>query len=215
MVKRNKVFLSGVTTENIEPKHKNVCKDINSLLDISQWPEIVFFKDRLPGNSNDEEGDALGIDEGISEGGMYAAQSFAKRVLESGFKEARPLSIAVTGNSFTIGSNCGENMRQPSDECAWPSRLARRWTEVVTRSLGNATDTNTKIEWRMLQENAQGSNNVAHRLPSLIDEYHSENKTLDVIILNNGLSDNMEKPWLEAIVRVLLEQFPQNDNIAY
>lgn len=147
------------------------------------------------------------VDEGISEGGMYAAQSFAKRVLESGFKEARPLSIAVTGNSFTIGSNCGENMRQPSDECAWPSRLARRWTEVVTRSLGNATDTNTKIEWRMLQENAQGSNNVAHRLPSLIDEYHSENKTLDVIILNNGLSDNMEKPWLEAIVRVLLEQF--------
>jgi len=148
------------------------------------------------------------IDEGISEGGMYAAQSFAKRVMKRGNEKSRPLSIAVTGNSFTIGSNCGESTTQPSDDCAWPYRLARRWTEVVTRSLGgNAT--NTKIEWRMLQANAQGSNDVAHRLPSLIDEYRAKNETLDVIILNNGIVDNMIKPWLEAIVRVLLEKFPQ------
>mmetsp|Transcript_8084 Transcript_8084/g.22581 ORF Transcript_8084/g.22581 Transcript_8084/m.22581 type:complete len:424 (-) Transcript_8084:83-1354(-) len=62
----------------------------------------------------------------------------------------------------------------------------------------------------MLQENAQLSNNVIHRLPSLIDEYRAQNKTLDAIILNNGIADaGSNEPWLEAVVRYLLQYFPR------
>lgn len=49
-----------------------------------------------------------------------------------------------------------------------------------------------------------------HRLPSLVDDFRNQNRTLDVIILNNGISDSrFSDPWLEAVVRYLLEHFPQ------
>ncbi|KAL7453467.1 hypothetical protein ACHAWC_005917 [Mediolabrus comicus] len=148
------------------------------------------------------------LDAGIKEGSLYAAQSFAQRFLERKH-DSRPLSVVVAGNSFTIGSNCGENTSQGSDDCAWPNRLAQRWKEIVTKSFGNSV--NSEIEWHMLQQNAQASNNVMHRLPSLIDEYQSKNKTLDLLLLNNGITDRMkgESTWFEAVVRVVLEYFPQ------
>jgi len=205
------------------------------LLDISQWPDIVFFEDHpdfaksVNHDPNREENVVARatvaefnrirnsvltttlLDEGINEGSLYAAQSFAQRFLERG-NDSRPLSIAVTGNSFTIGSNCGENTIQGEGGCAWPNRLAQRWKELVTRSFGNTS--NSEIEWRMLQANAQASNNVMHRLPSLIEEYHSNNKTLDVLLLNNGITDRRDREdrgaiWFEAVVRVVLEHFPQ------
>ena len=219
-----------------EEKEVKVCHDIQSLLDVSQWPDIIFFEDHpnfsKPVNHDpNREENAVAratvaefnrirnsvlttdlLDEGINEGSLYAAQSFAQRFLERG-KNARPLSVAVTGNSFTIGSNCGENTIQPTGGegpfgCAWPYRLAQRWKELVTRTFGNAT--NSEIEWRMLQANAQASNNVMHRLPSLIEEYHSNNKTLDVLLLNNGITDDFVRgAWFEAVVRVVLDSFPQ------
>jgi len=222
--------MSTPTHHEADDVKAKVCHDIKSLLDVSQWPDIVFFEDQIQPTDQDpnsEENVSARatvaefnrirnkvlttdlLDEGINEGDLYAAQSFAQRFLEKG-NDGHPLSIAVTGNSFTIGSNCGENTRQPSDVCAWPSRLARRWTELVASTFGNMT--NTKIEWHMLQTNAQSSNNVAQRLPSLIEEFHSKNKRLDVILLNNGITDSnqqLQKPWYEAVIRVLLEQFPQ------
>ena len=162
-----------------------VCHGIKSLLDISQWPDIVFFEDHPDFVANhdhdfDRKENVLArktvaefnrirksvlttslLDEGITEGSLYASQSFAQRFMESG-NNSRPLSIAVTGNSFTIGSNCGESTSQNTHECAWPNRLTQRWKEIVAKTFGNAT--NSEIEWRMLQENAQGSNNVMHLL---------------------------------------------------
>ena len=222
-------------TQKEEALKVNVCNKVDSLLDISQWPNVVFYKDKQkpsqdePSNEEDREDDEQAratvtefnrirnsvltrdlVEHGINEGHTYFAHSFAQRFLERREK-ARPLSIAVTGNSFTIGSNCGENQKQPStgaDGCAWPSRLRYRWNELVTSYFGNMT--NTDIEWRMLQENAQSSNNVIHRLPSLVDDFKNQNRTLDIIILNNGISDSrFSDPWLEAVVRYLLEQFPQ------
>ena len=231
----NKVIIDHHRTHNNEEEVK-VCHNIQSLLDVSQWPDIVFFEDHpdfsKPADhdpNRDENVVARAtvaefnrirnsvltmnlLDEGINEGSLYAAQSFAQRFLERG-NNIRPLSVAVTGNSFTIGSNCGENTVQGHsggvgpDGCAWPHRLAQRWKELVTRSFGNTT--NSEIEWRMLQSNAQASNNVMHRLPSLIEEYHSNNKTLDVLLLNNGISDGSRIAWFEAVVRVVLEHFPQ------
>jgi hypothetical protein len=228
-----------VQVKVVMEKEAKVCRDIKSLLDISKWPDIVFYEDhpnfvknaKLKLDPNREENlkaratvaefnrirksvlttDLL--DEGINEGSLYTAQKFAQRFLERGEND-RPLTIAVTGNSFTIGSNCGENTRQGDsggagpDGCGWPYRLAQRWEELVTRSFGNTT--NTKIEWNMLQANGQASQNIVQRLPSLIDEYDSINKTLDVIILNNGIIDLFRpRPWFEAVIRVIQTYFPQ------
>ena len=216
-------------------KRINVCNKIDSLLDISQWPDVAFYKDRQkqiqdePSSEEDRKDDEQAratvtdfnrirnsvltrdlIENGINEGHLYHAHSFAQRFLERR-GETHPLSIAVTGNSFTIGSNCGENQKQPSngrDGCAWPSRLRQRWNELVSTYFGNMT--NTDIEWLMLQENAQTSNNVIHRLPTLVDEFRTKNRTLDIIILNNGITDSgFSDPWLEAVVRYLLEKFPR------
>jgi len=216
--------------EEVPPN--NICHDIKSLQDTTTWPDIIFFEDH-PNfaksanlDPNREENMMARatvaefnrirnsvlrptlLDAGIKEGSLYAAQSFAQRFLERKH-DSRPLSVVVAGNSFTIGSNCGENTMQASDDCAWPNRLAQRWKEVVTKSFGNSV--NSEIEWHMLQQNAQASNNVMHRLPSLIDEYQSNNKTLDLLLLNNGITDRMkgESTWFEAVVRVVLEYFPQ------
>jgi hypothetical protein len=213
----------------------NVCHDIKSLRDTTKWPDIIFFEDHpnyvKPANPDPNRKDNMVaratvtefnrirnavlrptlLDAGIKEGSLYAAQSFAQRFLERK-DNSRPLSVAVTGNSFTIGSLCGETDRQDSAACAWPNRLAQRWKEIVTTTFGNSV--NSEIEWHMLQQNAQGSNNVMHRLPSLIDEYQSKNKTLDLLLLNNGISDRKGRygdmgAWFEAVVRVVLEHFPQ------
>ena len=169
---------------DVETDHNNgeedmrVCHGIKSLLNISQWPDIVFYEDRpdfLAAPNPDREENVVAratvaefnrlrksvlttslLDDGISEGSVYAAQSFAQRFLDGG-KSSRPLSIAVTGNSFTIGSNCGENESHDSGKCAWPNRLAQRWKEIITKAFGNTT--NSEIEWHMLQANAQASNN--------------------------------------------------------
>ncbi|GFH48048.1 hypothetical protein CTEN210_04524 [Chaetoceros tenuissimus] len=222
-------------THKEEALKVKICNKIDSLLDISQWPDVVFYKDKQkpsqdePNNEEDKEDDEQAratvaefnrirnsvlttelIEHGINEGHTYYAHSFAQRFLERR-EDARPLSIAVTGNSFTIGSNCGENQKQPStgsDGCAWPSRLRNRWNELVTTYFRNMT--NTDIEWLMLQENAQTSNNVIHRLPTLVDDFRNKNRTLDIIILNNGISDSRSSdPWLEAVLRYLLEHFPE------
>ena len=177
------MIIWGRERESLQHNNKEgikVCHDIQSLLDVSKWPDIVFFEDHpafsKPDNHdpNREENVVARatfaefnrmrnsvltmnlLDEGINEGSLYVAQSFAQRFLERG-NNTRPLSVAVTGNSFTIGSNCGENMVQDSggvgtDGCAWPNRLAQRWKELVTISFGN--NTNSEIEWRMLQANA-------------------------------------------------------------
>ncbi len=213
----------------------NVCHDINSLRDTTKWPDIIFFEDHpnyaKPANPDPNRKENMVaratvaefnrirnavlrptlLDAGIKEGSLYAAQSFAQRFLERK-DNSRPLSVAVTGNSFTIGSLCGETDRQGSAACAWPNRLAQRWKEIVTTTFGNSV--NSEIEWHMLQQNAQGSNNVMHRLPSLIDEHQSKNKTLDLLLLNNGISDRKGRygdmgAWFEAVVRVVLEHFPQ------
>jgi hypothetical protein len=222
--------LDADTRHDNEEEDVKVCHGIKSLLDISGWPDIVFFEDhpdfaKTVDHDPNREENVLAratvaefnrirnsvltttlLDEGINVGSLYAAQSFAQRFLARG-NDSRPLSIAVTGNSFTIGSNCGENTIQQG--CAWPDRLAQRWKELVGGSFGS-TPTNSEIEWRMLQANAQASNNVMHRLPSLIEEYHSNNKTMDVLLLNNGISDlHRGAIWFEAVVRVVLEHFPQ------
>ena len=229
-----------VQVKEVIEKEAKVCRDIKFLLDVSKWPDIVFYEDRpnfvqnakLKLDPNREENVKARstvaefnrirksvlttdlLDEGIHEGSLYTAQKFAQRFLERG-ENNRPLTIAVTGNSFTIGSNCGENTRQGDsggagpDGCGWPYRLAQRWEELVTRSFGNTT-TNTKIEWNMLQANGQASQNIVQRLPSLVDEYNSINKTLDVIILNNGIIDLFRpRPWFEAVIRVIQTYFPQ------
>jgi hypothetical protein len=63
----------------------------------------------------------------------------------------------------------------------------------------------------MLQENAQGSANIAQKLPSIFDEFRDRNVTPDAILLDNSMSDEnygIERPWFEAVVRVFLQSFP-------
>ena len=224
------VLTNGRKRKLIEKQDGKVCHDVKSLLDISQWPDIVFYEDHpdfvkaVTLDPNREENvkaratvaefnrirnsvlTTTLLDEGITEGSLYAAQSFAQHFLARE-NNSRPLLVAVTGNSFTIGSNCAENTRNL--QCAWPNRLAQRWRDIITRTFGNTI--NSKIEWKMLQRNAQSSNNVMYNLPSLIEECRLENKTLDVIILNNAITDMSAKGavWFEAVIRVLLEHFPR------
>jgi hypothetical protein len=63
----------------------------------------------------------------------------------------------------------------------------------------------------MYQENAQSSANVAQQLPAIINEFRHRNVTPDVILLDNSIQDvlyGIEHPWFEAVVRVLVETFP-------
>jgi hypothetical protein len=63
----------------------------------------------------------------------------------------------------------------------------------------------------MYQENAQGSNNIAQKMPSFIHEFRNRNVTPDAILLDNSMIDvkfGIERPWFEAIVRVFLSTYP-------
>lgn len=104
------------------------------------------------------------LESGFRRGRSHAARRLALRMTEvdsaaevNSTAEAarRPIQIAVFGNSFTIGSNCGESTVQPPGGergCAWPSRLARRWDEVFNSSgLFDLAEVNAGAEWRMYQ----------------------------------------------------------------
>jgi len=153
------------------------------------------------------------LDAGFSPGSEYRARSFAKRYLEAKTTAGRPLVFAVFGTSFTIGSNCGESSVQSSYECAWPGRLAKRWEEVFFPG-GQITSPSDyqPVEWRNYQENAQTSSNIGQKLPAIIEEF--KNYTPDVIFLDNTISDiyqvkHNDKPWFEAVVRVMVKSFPE------
>ncbi|EJK45527.1 hypothetical protein THAOC_35852 [Thalassiosira oceanica] len=157
------------------------------------------------------------LESGFRRGRSHAARRLALRMagVDSAAEAARrPIQIAVFGNSFTIGSNCGESTVQPPGGergCAWPSRLARRWDEVFNSSgLFDLAEVNAGAEWRMYQENAQGSVNIAQKLPSVVDEYRTKGADPDVILLDNTITDAFygPKPWFEALVRALLGAFP-------
>jgi hypothetical protein len=156
-----------------------------------------------------------------STGRIHPARAFAKHLksLLDGEQhqqqqQQRRLIIAVFGNSFTIGSNCGESSVQSGEDCAWPMRLSRRFDELFQQrggGGGNSSSSSSLVEWRMYQENAQGSANIAQRIPSLIDEYNNRNVTPDVILLDNTIGDQMygiARPWFEAVVRAFIDAFP-------
>jgi len=142
-------------------------------------------------------------------------------------RRPRPLIVAVFGSSFTVGSNCGESSIQSErDDCAWPARLARRFDDVFPRGGGDGENSNTNttsssssssssspvlVEFRMYQENAQGSANIAQKLPSILDDFRNRNEMPDAILLDNSITDlgyGTSKPWFEAVVRALLRSYP-------
>ena len=216
-----------------------LCRLIASALDSSSWADVIYHKDRQapddPGAydswkfssvEEDDEQARSTIDEfnklrkeiltpkllnlGVSTGRMRPARAFARRLgmlLDRGGRQReRPLIIVVFGNSFTIGSNCGESSVQSGEDCAWPMRLARRFDDIFSR-----VNSSSLVEWRMLQENAQGSSNIAQKIPSIIDEFRHRNVTPDAILLDNSISDQaygIESPWYEAVVREFLQSFP-------
>jgi hypothetical protein len=215
-----------------------LCNRISSSLDPSSWPDIIYHKDRKalqnPGEydqgrfssvEEDDEQARSTIDEfnklrkavltpklldlGVSTGSVRPARAFAGRLrtlLEGEGHEQHPLLIAVFGNSFTIGSNCGESSVQPAEDCAWPMRLARRFDEIFPR-----VNSSSVVEWRMYQENAQNSANVAQKIPSILDEFRNRNVTPDAILLDNTICDvnfGTERPWFEAVVRELSRSYP-------
>ena len=218
-----------------------LCVRISSSLDPSSWPDIIYHKDRQaprnPGEydqgwySSIEEDDDQArstidefnnlrkailtpklLDLGLSTGRMRPARAFAERLRtllvrgEEEHVQRRPLIIAVFGNSFTIGSNCGESSVQSAEDCAWPMRLARRFDEIF-----RPVNSSSVVEWRMYQENAQNSANVAQKIPSVLDEFRNRNATPDAIILDNTICDNhfgTERPWFEAIVREFSRSYP-------
>ena len=70
-----------------------------------------------------------------------------------------PLRFAVFGNSFTIGSNCGESTTQHQRDCAWPNRMARRLRELRP---GRPPEV-----WLSYQKNGEASVDVAQQLPAI------------------------------------------------
>lgn len=145
---------------------------------------------------------------------LFLFASAKRRVGLSSYSQPQqqhPLIIAVFGNSFTIGSNCGESSVQSGEDCAWPMRLSRRFDELFPHHSGVNNNLSSLVEWRMYQENAQGSVNIAQKMPSIIDEYYNRNVTPDAILLDNTIIDQKYgtvKPWFEAIVRAFIDSFP-------
>ena len=173
------------------------------------------------------------LDSGFSTGRTGPARAFAARLRASleplssssgrRGRRRRPLIVAVFGSSFTVGSNCGESSIQAErDDCAWPARLARRFDDIFTRGGGENSNTTPSsssssssspvlVEFRMYQENAQGSANIAQKLPSVLDDFRNRNEIPDAILLDNSITDlgyGMGKPWFEAVVRALLQSYP-------
>ncbi|KAL3816349.1 hypothetical protein ACHAXA_011449 [Cyclostephanos tholiformis] len=217
-----------------------LCRRISSSLDPSSWSDVIYHKDRQSSGDRgaydknkfssveeDDEQARSTIDEfnklrkailtprlldlGLSIGRMRPARAFAGRLRASleGEEQGgqRPLIIAVFGSSFTIGSNCGESSAQSGGDCAWPMRLARRFDEIFPHQLNSSS----LVEWRMYQENAQNSANVAQRLPSILDEFRDRNATPDAILLDNTIIDvhfGIQRPWFEAVVREFIRSYP-------
>jgi hypothetical protein len=150
---------------------------------------------------------------GFQPGRIYPIRRFAdriRRLAESNKAESPPLRILVFGSSFTIGSNCGESTAQESDDCAWPLRLARRFDEIFFPYINDEATRSSLVQWTMYQENAQGSVNIAQKIPSIIDEFINESTSPDAILLDNTIIDlGMNKPWFEAVVRAFLKSFPE------
>jgi len=88
-----------------------------------------------------------------STGRIRPAKAFAKHLkslLDGEQQQQRPLIIAVFGNSFTIGSNCGESSVQSGEDCAWPMRLSRRFDELFQQREGGGgknTSSSSLVEW--------------------------------------------------------------------
>jgi hypothetical protein len=216
-----------------------LCLRISSSLYPSSWSDVIYHKDRQaprnPGEydknkfSSVEEDDEQArstidefnklrkavltpklLDQGIHTGSIRPARAFARRLrtlLEGGGQGQRPLLIVVFGSSFTIGSNCGESSSQSGRDCSWPMRLARRFDEIFP----NQADSSSLVEWRMYQENAQNSANIAQKMPSILDEFRDRNVSPDAILLDNSIIDvhfGTERPWFEAVIRVFLKTFP-------
>ena len=202
-----------------------ICSGITSALNISSWPPVIYHKILEGKGFNDTNHDQLPLDDrqaldtidqfnrlrpyilskqlldvGFTLGtDGYRISKFANRLLESINDAEKPLTIAITGHSFTIGSNCGES-RSQDKKCAWPYRLS-------DRVLGSPFPA---VRWKMLQTNAQNSINVAHLIPMLLDEFTNTTTTLDAIILDNAITDRLLGTiWYEALVRTLLQNFPQ------
>jgi hypothetical protein len=217
-----------------------LCLRISSSLYPSSWPDVIYHKDRQASGddgeydkdkfSSVEEDDKQArstIDEfnklrkavltpkllelGLSIGRMRPARAFAGRLrtlLEGEGHGQRPLLIVVFGCSFTIGSNCGESSAQSGRDCSWPMRLARRFDEIFP----NQANSSSLVEWRMYQENAQNSANIAQKMPSILDEFRYRNVTPDAILLDNSIIDvhfGTERPWFEAVLREFLKTFPE------
>lgn len=139
------------------------------------------------------------LDAGLTVGGAYPSRMFVERMASG-----RPLQIAVFGTSFTIGSNCGESSSQDEGDCAWPNRLARRWAELFPLSTGPVVD------WHMWQENAQGSVNIAQKLPAVMESFITKNVAPDAILLDNTIIDLRSlEPWFEVVVRALVQAYPE------
>jgi hypothetical protein len=168
-----------------------ICGRLALTLNVASWPDVVYYKDRQPHPDDtrsehmsleDDDRQARStvaafnrlrrsvltgrlLASGFRRGSLRAARRLARRMTGTHSTARRPVQIAVFGSSFTIGSNCGEATVQPSEGergCAWPARLERRWAEVFNASgRFNLTEVNARADWRMYQENAQGSVNVA------------------------------------------------------
>ena len=85
-------------------------------------------------------------------GSPHRARQLARRAATDA-----PLRFAVFGNSFTIGSNCGESTTQHQRDCAWPNRMARRLRELRP---GRPPEV-----WHSYQKNGEASVDVAQQLP--------------------------------------------------
>lgn len=215
----------------------DMCVQLDSDLNLDTWPSIMYHKDLDPNEHNTnydsvrfasvEEDDEQArstlkefndlrssvltrelVNSGFELGSKHRAKMFTQRFLESSQGKDK-LVIMVFGNSFTIGSNCGESSVQNGHECAWPRRLDRRWKEIITHTFcAGKSASNCEIEWRMLQENAQGSVNIAQKIPTILNDFSSKNTTPDAILMNNLIVDGRAPTWFEAVVRVFAQTYP-------
>ena len=228
----------------------NTCLLINSSLNVTFWPDVVYYGDLAnhhqysspkPEEDVDQESrltvqqfnqlrklilTSKVLDAGYSHGGLYPARSFAKRLVDAtasaytkSSEHHKPLVIAIFGNSFTIGSNCGESFYDSDLACAWPNRLRMRMGDFFLGNLAMyKNDTNTPltklnanmVEWKMYQANGQNSGTIAQLLPTILHDLQSQDITLDAILLDNTIGDRLlDAPYFEAVIRSLMQTFPR------
>jgi len=217
--------------------NNSVCAKLESALDLRTWAPVRYHKDLIISEITDTKYnqkliDSIQQDDDVARStiaefnrinvltkelldagvnttrGSYPARRFAERVAAviSG-NDSKPLQIAVFGSSFTAGHNCGESTFQSDGDCAWPNRLTRRWEEHFPPLL---TPADVQVDWHMLQEHAQGSVNIAQKLPAFIESFRSKNVTPDAILLDNTLIDSksFEPSWFEVVIRALVQTYP-------